>query len=121
MFDRLRGATCFSKIDLRSGYHQLRIHEEDIPKITFVTRHGSFEFLVLPFGLTNAPIVFMDLMNHIFKEFMDHFVIIFIDDILVYLVSAMEHDEHLRIVLEILRRYQLYAKFSKCEFWLPKI
>ena len=121
LFDRLRGATCFSKIDLRSGYHQLRIREEDIPKTAFVTRHGSFEFLVLPFGLTNAPAVFMDLMNRIFEEFVDHFVIVFIDDILVYSASAVEHEEHLRMVLETLRRHQLYPKFSKCEFWLQEV
>ena len=121
LFDQLQGAQCFSKIDLRSGYHQLKIRDTDIPKTAFRTRYGHYEFLVMSFGLTNAPAAFMDLMNRVFKPFLDRFVIVFIDDILVYSRSAEEHEQHLRIVLETLRREQLYAKFSKCEFWLDSV
>ncbi|KAL4032940.1 hypothetical protein IC575_006023 [Cucumis melo] len=117
LFDQLRGAALFSKIDLRSGYHQLKIRESDIAKTTFRTRYRHYEFLVMPFGLTNAPAVFMDLMNRIFHQYLDQFVIVFIDDILVYSVDRESHEEHLRIVLQTLRDKQLYAKFSKCEFW----
>nr|GFC95659.1 hypothetical protein [Tanacetum cinerariifolium] len=109
-------AKYFSKIDLRSGYHQLRVKDQDISNTTFRTRYGHYEFLVMPFGLTNAPAVFMDLMNRIFHEYLDKFVIVFIDDILVYSKSEEKHEQHLRIVLEILRHKKLYAKFSKCEF-----
>ena len=121
LFDQLQGATCFLKIDLRSGYHQLKIKEEDIPKTAFRTRYGHYEFLVMSFGLTNAPAAFMDLMNRVFKPFLDRFVIVFIDDILVYSKSATEHEYHLRIVLQTLRDHKLYAKFSKCEFWLDQV
>ncbi|GJT47862.1 putative nucleotidyltransferase, ribonuclease H [Tanacetum coccineum] len=118
---QLQGAKHFSKIDLRSGYHQLRVKEQDISKTAFRTRYGHYEFLVMPFGLTNAPAVFMDLMNRVFHEFLDKFVIVFIDDILVFSKSKEEHKEHLRTVLQILRQEKLYAKFSKCEFWLSKV
>ncbi|GJU54568.1 putative reverse transcriptase domain-containing protein [Tanacetum coccineum] len=116
LFDQLQGAKHFSKIDLRSGYHQLRVKEQDISKTAFRTRYGHYEFLVMPFGLTNAPAVFMDLMNRVFHEFLDKFVIVFIDDILVFSKSKEEHEEHLRTVLQILRQEKLCAKFSKCEF-----
>ena len=121
LFDQLQGASHFSKIDLRSGYHQLKIRREDIPKTAFRTRYGHYEFLVLPFGLTNAPAAFMDLMNRVFKPYLDEFVVVFIDDILIYSKSHVEHGEHLRIVLQTLRTHQLYAKLSKCEFWLNSV
>ncbi|CAL9026823.1 unnamed protein product, partial [Prunus brigantina] len=105
----------------KSGYHQLRIREEDVPKTAFRTRYGHYEFLVMPFGLTNAPAAFMDLMNRVFRRYLDRFVIVFIDDILVYSKSRKAHMKHLEIVLGTLRRRQLYAKFSKCQFWLDRI
>ena len=121
LFDQLKGASVFSKIDLRSGYYQLRIRDSDVPKTAFRTRYGHYEFLVMPFGLTNAPAVFMDLMNRVFRPYLDRFVVVFIDDILVYSQGEAEHAEHLRLVLQILRDKQLYAKFSKCEFWLREV
>ncbi|KAA0045414.1 pol protein [Cucumis melo var. makuwa] len=117
----LKGATVFSKIDLRSGYHQLRIKDGDVPKTAFRSRYGHYEFIVMSFGLTNAPAVFMDLMNRVFREFLDTFVIVFIDDILIYSKTEVEHEEHLRMVLQTLRDNKLYAKFSKCEFWLKQV
>ncbi|KAJ0559852.1 putative nucleotidyltransferase, Ribonuclease H [Helianthus annuus] len=121
LFDQLQGANWFSKIDLRSGYHQLRVKEEDVPKTAFRTRYGHYEFLVMSFGLTNAPAAFMDLMNRVCKPMLDKSVIVFIDDILVYSKSEAEHANHLREVLETLRRERLYAKFSKCAFWLREV
>jgi hypothetical protein len=121
LFNQLGRAKYFSKIDLRSGYYQLKIWSEDVPKTAFVTRYGQYEFTVMPFGLTNTLAYFMNLMNKVFMEELDKFVIVFIDDILVYLWSAEEHGHHLRIVLEKLRAHQLYAKFTKCEFWLQKV
>ncbi|GJX44453.1 putative reverse transcriptase domain-containing protein [Tanacetum coccineum] len=115
------GSSVYSKIDLRSGYHQLRVREEDISKTAFRTRYGHYEFQVMPFGLTNAPAVFMDLMNRVCKPYLDKFVIVFIDDILIYSKSKQEHAEHLKIILELLKKEELYAKFSKCEFWIPKV
>lgn len=121
LFDQLRGASVFSKIDLRSGYHQMRIVEEDIPKIAFRTRYRHYEFSVMPFGLTNAPAAFMDLMQRYFKPFLDRFVVIFIDDILIYSRNREEHEGHLRTVLATLQKEKLYAKLSKCDFWLEEV
>ncbi|KAD3640029.1 hypothetical protein E3N88_29252 [Mikania micrantha] len=121
LFDQLQGSSYYSKIDLRSGYHQLRIQEEDIPKTAFRTRYGHYEFLVMPFGLTNAPAVFMDLMNRVCKPYLDKFVIVFIDDILISSKTQEEHADHLRRVLELLKKEQLYAKFSKCDFWIREV
>ncbi|KAI3797797.1 hypothetical protein L1987_33060 [Smallanthus sonchifolius] len=121
LFDQLQGSTCFSKIDLRSGYHQLRVQEDDIPKTAFRTWYGHYEFMVMPFGLTNAPVVFLDLMNRVCKPYLDKFVIVFIDDILIYSKTKADHEQHLRLVLDLLRKEQLYAKFSKCEFWLKEV
>ncbi|KAI3756963.1 hypothetical protein L6452_04495 [Arctium lappa] len=121
LFDQLQGASYFSKIDLRSGYHQLKVREEDVPKTAFRTRYGHFEFLVMPFGLTNAPTTFMDLMNRVCSPFLDKCVIVFIDDILIYSQSMSDHEVHLRVVLELLKWEKLYAKFLKCEFWLREV
>ena len=116
LLDQWRNAKLFSKIDLRSGYHQMKIQPEDIPKIAFVTRYGQYEFTKVSFGLTNALAYFMNMMNKVFMDELDKFVVVFIDDILVYSATAEEHEQHLRIVLEKLRQNQLYAKFSKWEF-----
>jgi len=121
LFDQLQGASLFSKIDLRSGYHQLKIRASDIPKTAFRTRYGHYEFLVMSFGLTNPPAAFMELMNGVFRPYIDSFVIVFIDDILVYSRTEDDHVRHLRIVLQRLREEKLYAKFSKCEFWLNSV
>ncbi|WVZ70701.1 hypothetical protein U9M48_019344 [Paspalum notatum var. saurae] len=121
LLDQLKGAKYFSKIDLRSGYHQMKIREEDIPKTTFETRYGHYEFTIVPFELTNAPAYFMNMMNLILMEELNQFVVVFIDDILIYSKTREEHEEHLRVVLEKLRENQLYGKFSKCEFWLEKV
>ena len=121
LFDQLQGARVFSKIDLRSGLHQLRIANADVPKTAFQTRYGHYEFLVMLFELTNAPAVFMSLMNKVFQPYLDKFVIVFIDDILVYSRDEEEHANHLRLVLQTLREKQLYAKFNKCEFWLDQV
>ncbi|KAL0540359.1 hypothetical protein IC582_024596 [Cucumis melo] len=121
LFDQLQGATIFSKIDLRARHHQLTIRDSDIPKTAFRSRYGHYEFIVMSFCLTNAPAVFMDLMNKVFKDFLDTFVIVFIDDILIYSKTEAEHEEHLHQVLETLRANKLYAKFSKCDFWLKKV
>nr|GEV76700.1 retrotransposon protein, putative, Ty3-gypsy subclass [Tanacetum cinerariifolium] len=121
LFDQLQGSSVYLKIDLRSGYHQLRVREEDIPKTAFRTRYGHYEFQVMPFGLTNAPAVFMDLMNRVCKPYLDKFVIVFIDDIVIYSKNKNEHEEHLTLILELLKKEELYAKFSKCEFWIPKV
>jgi len=121
LMDQLVGACVFSKIDLRSGYHQIRVKPEDIPKTAFRTRYGHYEYLVMPFGVTNAPGVFMNYMNKVFHPYLDNFVVVFIDDILVYSKTREEHEEHLRIVLKTLRDRQLYAKLSKCEFWLSEV
>jgi hypothetical protein len=118
MFDQLKGAKFFSKIDLRSGYHQLRVRQEDISKTAFRTHYGQYEFTMMPFGLTNAPAFFMTLINKVFMEELDRFVVVFIDNIQVYSKSAEEHGQHLRVVLGKLRKHQFYAKFSKCEFGL---
>jgi len=121
LFDQMKGATVFSKIDLRSGYHQLRVKDEDIPKTAFRTRFGHYEFVVVPFGLTNAPGVFMSLMNSVFRKYLDKFVQVFLDDILIYSRTHEEHEEHLRLVLQCLRENKLYAKMSKCSFFQSKI
>ena len=121
LFDQLKGAGVFSNIDLRSGYYQLRVKDVDVPKTTFRTRYGHYEFLVMPFGLTNAPAAFMDLMNRVFRPYLDQFVVVFIDDILVYSKDEQEHEQHLNIVLQTLRDKKLYAKISKCDFWLKEI
>nr|GEX27539.1 putative reverse transcriptase domain-containing protein [Tanacetum cinerariifolium] len=115
LFDQLQGSSVYSKIDLRSGYHQLRVREKDIPKTTFRLRYGHYEFQVMPFGLTNIPAVFMDFMNRVCKPYLDKFVIVFIDDILIYSKDEKEHEEHLKAILELLKKEELYAKFSKCK------
>ena len=121
MFDLLRGVRVYYKIDLRTGYHQMRVRETDIPKTMFRTRYGHFEFTMMPFELTNVPATFMDLMHMVFQPYLDQFFVVFVDDILIYSQSEWEHEYHLKIVLHLLRDHQLYAKFSKCEFWLTEV
>jgi hypothetical protein len=121
LFEKLRGDTIFSKIDLRYGYHQVRIKEEDIHKTTFRTRYGHYEFVVVPFGLTNAPTTFMCLMNNVLSKFLDRFVLVFIDDIPIYSKNKEEHEEHLKLVLQVLRENQLCAKFSKCDVFQKQV
>jgi hypothetical protein len=121
LFDQLAGAKVFSKIDLRSGYHQIKTRASDVPKTAFSTRYGLYEFMVMSFGLTNAPAYFMYLMNSVFMNELDKFVVVFIDDILIYSKDVSEHAKHLRIVLQRLGDHKLYAKFSKCEFWLDSV
>jgi hypothetical protein len=121
LFDQLKGACVFSKINLRSGYHQLKIRASDIPKTSFITRYGPYEYTVMSFGLTNVPAYFMYLMNKVFMEYLDKFVVVFIDVILIFSKNEEEHDEHLHLVLQKLRENQLYAKFNKCEFWLKEV
>nr|GEX03939.1 hypothetical protein [Tanacetum cinerariifolium] len=121
LFDQLQGSKVYSKIDLRSGYHQLRVRKEDIPKTAFRTRYGHYEFQVMPFGLTNAPTIFMDLMNRVCKPYLVRFVIVFIYDILIYSKNIKEHEGHLKLILNLLKEEELYTKFSKCEFWLSKV
>jgi hypothetical protein len=118
LFDQLKGVCVFSKIDLRSGYYQLKIRSSDIPKTTFITRYGLYEYTVISFGLINAPAYFMYLMNKVFMEYFDRFMVVFLDDILIFSKNVEEHDEHLCLVLQKLRENQLYAKLNKCEFWL---
>ncbi|GJY61578.1 putative reverse transcriptase domain-containing protein [Tanacetum coccineum] len=121
LFDQLQGSSIYSKINLRLGYHPLRVREEDIPKTAFRTRYGHYEFQVMPFGLTNAPAAFIDLMNRVCKPYLDKFVIVFIDNILIYSHNEKEHEEHLKTILEMLKKEELYAKFSKCEFWINTV
>jgi len=119
--DRLHGSSIFSKIDLRSGYYQILVKADDVQKTAFRSRYGHYEYVVMPFGVTNAATVFMDYMNRVFRPFLDKFVIVFIDDILIYSKTQEEHDEHMRLVLGVLRDKQLYAKLSKCEFWMDEV
>jgi len=121
LMDQLVGARVFSKIDLRSGYHQIKVKDEDMQKTAFRTRYGHYEYLVMPLGVTNAPGVFMEYMKRIFHAYLDHFVVVFIDDILIYSKFEEEHAEHLKIVLQVLKEKKLYAKLSKCEFWLKEV
>ncbi|GJZ07540.1 putative reverse transcriptase domain-containing protein [Tanacetum coccineum] len=121
LFDQLHGSSVYSKIDLRSGYHQLRVREEDILKTAFKTRYSHYEIQVMAFGLTNSPAVFMDLMNRVCKPYLDKFVIVFINDILIYSKSKQEYEKHIKLILELLKKEELYAKFSKFEFWIPKV
>ena len=121
LFDQRKGARVYTKIDLHTGYHQLRVREADIPKTAFRMQYGHFEFIMMPFGLTNAPAAFIDLMHRVFQPYLDQFVVVFVDEILIYSKSEEEHEDHLRVVLQVLRDHQLYAKFSKCEFWLIKV
>jgi hypothetical protein len=121
LFDQLKGACVFLKIDLGSGYHQLKIRSSDIPKTSFIIQYGLYEYTVMSFGLTNAPAYFMYLMNKVFMEYLDKFMVVFIDDILIFSKNEEEHNKHLRLVLQKLKENQLYAKLNKCEFWLKEV
>ena len=121
VFDQMRGANVFSKIELSSSYRQVRIKDEYIHKTTFVTRYGNYEFVVVPFGLTNAPTTFICFMNSVLSRYLDKFVLLFLDDILIYSKNEEEHQEHLRLTLQLLREHQLYAKLSKCNFYRDRI
>ena len=121
LFDQLRGARVYSKIDLQTGYHQLRVRGTDIPKTAFRMRYVHLEFTVMPFGLTNVPAAFKDLIHRLFQPYLDQFILVFVDDIFIYSQSAREHEDYLGIVLQFLRDHQLYAKFSKCEFWQSEV
>jgi hypothetical protein len=121
LFDQLKRACVFSKMDFRSRYHQLKIRATDIPNTAFITRYGLYEYTVMSFGLTNAPAYFMYLMNKVFMEYLDKFMVVFIDDILIFSRNEEEHDEHLRLVLQKLRNNQVYANLNKCEFWLKEV
>ena len=117
----MRGEKVFSKIDLRSSYHRVRIKEEDVHKTTFRTSYGHYEFVVVPFGLTNAPATFMCFMNSVFSKYLDKFVLVFLDDILIYSKNDEEHEEHLRLTLQLLMEHKLYAKLRKCDFYKERI
>jgi len=121
LLDQLKGVGVFSKIDLRSRYHQILVKPDDVQKMAFRSRYGHFEYVVMSFGVTNAPAIFMDYMNRIFQPWLDKFFVVFIDNILIYLKTREEHGDHLRVVLKILRDHQLYGKLSKCEFWLEEV
>ena len=121
LLDQLRGAGVFSKIDLRSGYHQILVKPKDVQKTAFRSRYGHYEYVVMPFGVTNAPAIFIDYMNRIFRPWLDKFVVVFIDVILIYSKNREDHEQHLRVVLDVLREHQLYGKLSKCEFWLKEV
>jgi hypothetical protein len=121
LFDQLRGASVFSKIDLRSGCHQLRIRPSNIPKTAFITKYGLYEYTVMSFGLKNVPAFFMNLMNSVFMDYLDKFVVVFIDDFLIYSQNEEEHVDHLKMVLQRLQEHHLYAKLSNCEFWMDKV
>ncbi|WVZ52014.1 hypothetical protein U9M48_003109 [Paspalum notatum var. saurae] len=121
LFDQLQGSCVFSKIDLRSGYHQLKIHPSNNPKTAFTAKYGLYKYTLMSFDLTNAPAYFMQPMNLVFMDYLDKFVVVFIDDILIYSKTDSEHKEHLRLVLQRLREHKLYAKFSRCEFWIDEV
>ena len=121
LLDQLKEAGVFSKIDLRFGYHEILVKPEDVQKIAFRSRYEHYEYVVMPFGVTNAPTVFMDYMNQIFRPYLDKFVMVFIDDILIYSKNREEHVDHFRVVLTVLREHQLYGKLYKCEFWLEEV
>ena len=121
MFDQLRGERVYSKLDLYTSYQQLRVREANIPKTVFRMRYSHFEFIVMPSGLMNAPATFMDLMHRVFQPYLDQFVVLFDDNILIYSQPEEKHEDYLRIVLQALREHQLYEKFSKCEFWLTEV